>query len=148
MELTEITRHTKLDIALEHLDLALSLYLDGSNYFCVITLAGVADELLGKYVRLQNLKDAATEMAEDMRIVHKVLYNEWPALKDMKYAVNYNKNAVKHMDSADDALVITTVKYEARTMLERAVKNYEKLGLPVNPRVERFWSVLAGREQA
>jgi len=144
----EITRHTKLDIALEHLNLALSLYLERSNYFSVITLAGVADEILGKHVRLQSLKDAQTELAEEVQLVHKVLYNELPELKKMKNVVNYHKNSVKHMDSGDDAHVIINAKGEARTMLERAVKNYEKLGLPVNPKVERFWNVLAGREQA
>ena len=76
------------------------------------------------------------------------LYNELPELKAMKNTVNYHKNSVKHMDSGDDAHIIINAKGEARTMLERAVRNYEKLELPVNPRVERFWNVLAGREQA
>lgn len=145
----EITRHTKLDIALEHLDLALSLYLQGSNYFAVITLAGVADEILGKHVRLQNLKDAQTELTEDVQLVYKVLYNELPELKAIaKNTVNYHKNSVKHMNSADDAHIVISAKDEAQTMLERAVRNYEKLGLSVNPKVERFWNALAGRDRA
>jgi len=39
----------KLDIALNHLQMAIDMFLRNQDLLCVLTLAGAAEEILGQY---------------------------------------------------------------------------------------------------
>ena len=40
-----------IDMAIEHLERAISIYTEEGESLLVITLSGIADEILGKYVK-------------------------------------------------------------------------------------------------
>jgi len=47
--------YKKIDIAVEYLDLAASLWLTNEKLFCSAHLAGAAEEISGQYCRLGSL---------------------------------------------------------------------------------------------
>ena len=58
----DLKTYSKQDIAIEYLNLALVEYVKGTNMFAALNLAGAAEEMLGKIVRLNWAKSAHDKM--------------------------------------------------------------------------------------
>ena len=61
--------HDKLDIADEMLDGAIKAFLDSKQFFVALNLAGVAEELYGKVIRINggmNSQSSLIELAKDI----------------------------------------------------------------------------------
>jgi hypothetical protein len=118
---------TKLEIACELLNEALTMYYKGDSYFACLHLAGGAEELLGKYLTflegensLQSLHAGALKIysyENDLELREKVMFD----------LINDSKNSIKHMDNLADRFFNKDIKAEAEIRLDMAVSNYYNL---------------------
>lgn len=118
----------RIDLALEQLDAALMLFLEHRAFPAVITLAGAAEEVLGKEVSRRG-----RPVALDRRL------NRVSAV-DRKAAIaeaNRVRNALKHFSDHEQADFTADLEETARWMLERACENAFQLALAV-PRSAAF----------
>ena len=135
--------YKKLDIACECLELALSLYVEGRDYFCVIHLAAAAEELLGMHLPEQ--QRAFTVNWKAQRGLEALESNTTPegpkaeraAKQEAQRVVNLSKNSVKHMSETEVDITLEP-PFEAAWWLEQALRNHRKLGLPKSPTLWKF----------
>lgn len=111
------------DIAKEQLETALRLYFEQRDFYSVITLAGAAEEILGKMLNHnggKHLLDSLVAAAVDLS---KLDGHEVTAKEIWNYA-NYARNRSKHfgidMEDFDE-------REEAKDLLIRAIDNYSSL---------------------
>ena len=117
---------SKLTVASELLDNALRLYFEEHAYFSSLHLAGAADEILGAYVTHHGDVSAFKSILNTAVRLSK--YIDKNGIKsssvEIKNLMNYPKNSVKHMNSLSDDSVSFDAKFEAESMLDRAISNY------------------------
>ena len=130
--------YLKTDIAVEMLDAAIVEYIDHQRYFAAYNLAGVADELLGKVVRLEGKTDALTNSVELNKVVMGAIGMSPRPDKELKKLINTQKNSIKHMDSEQDREVQANMPDDARRMIGRALRNYHALRLGSRDTIQRF----------
>ena len=137
--------YTKLEVACEHLEVALRLFFEGKEYFAVITLAGAAEEILGKHLTARGRTNSVEELVGGAVRIRIGLLNEestkgyFPdesdnlsekeAKKALFNVANYPRNAAKHMDAnyPEDSTIRVFPKEAAHDLLNRAVDNYYTL---------------------
>ena len=112
---------SKLEIAKRQLEVAAQLYVDGADYLAVITLAGAAEEILGKLLRRTEQKCMADHIVElDKKLTGGRPFN---VVSD---EVNRARNALKHArDQSEDLVKIEPG--EATAMIGRALLNFVRL---------------------
>lgn len=118
----------KLVIAVEYLDTAAVLWLHEVNHYSAMHLAGAAEEIAGKACRISgkrahydDLRKNVLRMLSSAGIAH--------TEKQLTEAFYGPKNAIKHMDSKNDATVSIDARKEAAEYICAAYCNFEKLGL-------------------
>jgi hypothetical protein len=119
------TRLTKLDIAVSQLRLAISLFVEGHELISAITLAGAAEEILGKLAQQAGMTPAVHLRAESTRLLYRYLWKTEPGLKPFVNVNNMTRNDLKHLGSGDPVEV--DLVEEAMHILDRAVENYRLL---------------------
>jgi hypothetical protein len=107
---------TKIDAAVDQLDWAIRLFLDHQAYVPAITLAGAAEEILGKAVgeraAFQQLKQ---KFAADLSIPEKEVSQDH---------LNVAKNFLKHWDAkTDQEKIRLELDNEAIQYIVRALAN-------------------------
>lgn len=136
--------YSKSDIALEYLDAAIEERELHQRYFAAMNLAGVAEELFGKLVRLAGGKDRLISAIGDLSYVQEQLWDKmgWAkqSPKDLKKLLVGPKNSIKHMDSGADsnAKLYFEVEDESKWMIQSAIRNMDALGLERSEAVRRF----------
>ena len=112
---------SKLEIAKRQLEVAAQLYVDGADDLAVITLAGAAEEILGKLLRRTEQKCMADHIVElDKKLTGGRPFN---VVSD---EVNRARNALKHArDQSEDLVKIEPG--EATAMIGRALLNFVRL---------------------
>lgn len=128
----------KLEVAVAQLETALELFFSNSCRISVTTLAGAAEEILGRYLEI---KGGETALAERVRIVcllHKRRCGATPKHAPIKAMANFAKNSFKHMDLEADFEITVDVEEEAIDMLNRAIDNYWNLTQCLTPLMERY----------
>lgn len=115
--------HDCRDIASSQLETALRLYFEGQDYFSVITLAGNADEILGKILKAKGVEDSLEATKKSVAAVYQYLFNEKLSQKEIADRANRAKNAIKHGIGATPTVTFDAVE-EAKDMLNRAIDNY------------------------
>ena len=112
---------TKLEIAEHQLKRALLLFLNGSDYVSAITLAGAAEEILGKLREGCGENHALGNFVSGCVGVGRAVFNEdWPPslFADM---ANHFRNGLKHIT---DGSPMTIPREAAVEILDRAIENY------------------------
>ncbi len=122
-------KYSKIDLAREQLDCAIRLFLEG-KYVPSLTLAGAAEEILGKALRHCNVPNALDQRWNASAPIHAALYGKELLWKNFADKENYGRNALKHMRSPCEQDVIFDPEDAAVWMLVRAYENHELLGLP------------------
>ena len=117
----------KFDIATNQLETALKLYLDGGDRFSVITLAGAAEEILGKELQSRGLTNALDTDKALTSAVSQAFGNKPVPPKVVADIANHARNQIKHLDSGGPRTVEMDPDEEAKDMLDRATTNYWKL---------------------
>jgi hypothetical protein len=130
--------YEKRSIALAQLETALRLFQEGSDLFSVITLAGAAEEILGKLVRRQGGETSVDSLARAAASVHEHLFGKWVDERTFIRRANSARNALKHLDEGRDLTVTADVRDEAVDMLHRAIDNYWLLEASLTASMEKF----------
>lgn len=130
----------KYKIAKEMLDASIEEYLDHGRLFAAYNLAGVAEELFGKIVRINGGKDSLIETVENVKAISELIGGESGDDKSIKKLVTRTKNSIKHMDSTNDRHVEVNIEDEVRWKIADAISNYDKLEFSYSPNIERFFS--------
>ena len=116
---------TKLEVAISQLRLSIALFTEEREHISVITLAGAADEILGKLAAAASLTPALTRRAEGARQLYVSLWGDDPGDKVFKNLKNKTRNELKHPSSG--APLAIGLERECIRMLDRAVENYRLL---------------------
>ena len=114
-------RFSKLDVAKRQLEAAIDLHFSGGDYLAVITLAGAAEEILGKLLQ----RAGKTAMIDRLVELDEEVTGGRP-FETIRREVNGARNSLKHANdpSEDD---VTVEQGEAIAMLGRAIVNYVSL---------------------
>ena len=131
-----ITRLTKLDVAHLQLHHAIALFLDEREFVSVITLAGAAEEILGKLAAQVGLIPALTRRTEETQILFQHLWKSDPGVKPFVTLKNRAKNELKHFVTG--ATIEVDLQEEAMRMLDRAVENYRLLHVRRSPQIAEY----------
>jgi hypothetical protein len=133
-----VKKYEKIDIARQQLDTAIELFFQGGNHFAIITLAGAADEIFGKFLGLVGRESSLANIVRSTALFHKMVYGEELPHKEFILRANLAKNSIKHLDSEDDLTIALDAYEEMIEMLVRATDNYYGLDLPESEQVLKF----------
>ena len=152
--LGEIKWYSKLDLAEHQLNRAINLYLDEKDFISSITLAGAAEELLGKILNQVGVKNALDEYVDSFNAFGNELkdYEKWFVSQ-----FNYYKNNLKHLEVkqvknspfANDPPPIDIPIYASAVtdVIHRALTNHSRLNRQsefciekLNPNINRFYA--------
>ncbi len=114
---------SKIDIALEYLEVALGCYLESGQYFAALHCAGAAEELLGKFVEMKGGESAFRSTQASAIQFGAYLYGQHAKPKDMADIINHAKNRSKHMDGSHDSSIRFDPRQEAHDLIERCMRN-------------------------
>lgn len=128
----------KLDIAVTQLEIAIELFFNNGSLIAVTTLAGAAEEILGRYLESKGEETALSERVRIVCFLHKKRCGMSPKHKPIKMRANLAKNSFKHMDLENDFEINIDVKDEATDMRNRAIDNYWKLTQCLTPAMARY----------
>jgi len=110
----------KLDIALNHLQMAIDMFFKNQDLLCVLTLAGAAEEILGQYATRANEETMLDLLCSSLEKNHSINMDnqafKWEYL-------NKARNIVKHFNKDETEIIELDPESEALTMLIRAIGN-------------------------
>ena len=118
---------SKLEIAQIQLDRSIELFFKEKDYISSITLAGAAEEILGKLLNINNkeIKNSLEEIIEKTITECGDLFTEEIKKKDIVSLANYYRDHCKHIKDGKDTYF--SVDFEAAHLIDRASRNYFKL---------------------
>jgi len=124
----------KLVIADEMLETAIELFLDEKKYFQSLHLAGAAQEIYGKWIRINGGKDHTSTMLDQFE----KLSNEPIDRKSIKKEDKRPKNSIKHIDNKNDRYTLLNPELDTLVILSEAVTEHFKLKRTATINTERF----------
>ena len=136
--------YPKLNIALEYLEAAIEERELHQRYFAAMNLAGVAEELLGKIIRVDGNTDQLTDTVNTLCEIQKAgtehLGWEERSKKDLKILLGSTKNSIKHMNNVSDknARLYFEVEDESKWLIQAAVRNLDILEIHHSDTVKSF----------
>lgn len=130
--------YERQQIAEIQLETALRLYFEGADFFSVLTLAGAAEEILGRLVEGRGGECSVNSLSKAMSRIHWFEFGENLPPKAFVTRANRTPNALKHAGGGDTAPVVLDIEEEAADMLDRAVTNYWTLADRLTPGMKRF----------
>jgi len=136
--------YSKLPIALEYLEAAIEEREIHKRYFAAMNLAGVAEELLGKIIRVQGKTDQLTEVTSTLMKIHEnvkgIIDFGFNSQKEFKSLMGSTKNSIKHMDNAGDinAKLYFEVEDESKWLIQAAIRNLDILEMKHSGTVRDF----------
>jgi hypothetical protein len=119
---------SNLEIAHRQIERAIVLFLDDKDYVSALTLAGAAEEILGKLLNKEGKEhwlDSISKGALRAMGFRKSELQTPEALKGRKEIsdiANRHKNMLKHYNS--DGTITLLVDVAAAEMIDRAISNY------------------------
>ncbi len=130
--------HDVQSIALRQLDTAVRLYFEGEDYYSVITLAGAAEEILGKLLIVCSGENSLNSLKKAAGAVHEVLYSQDLKDSEVSELANAARNAMKHWSPDKPRVLEFDARAEAKDMLNRAIDNYYNLTGSLSTLMTRF----------
>ena len=125
-------------IAEAQLHTALRMWSE-KEYVSCITLAGAAEEILGKRMRKLGLEPSFDNILTTFVQMANRMGEAIPNIKrDIATLLNQTRNELKHY-SGDEGLDFD-LRADAQEMLERAIANYTSLTGQVLPEMLHFWA--------
>jgi hypothetical protein len=121
------------------------LLLKEGDFICALTLAGAAEEILGKMVARKGRSTAMEDFAVRDRQLWEWAAKKEPRLKiptetEFRQGLNRLRNEFKHNDAGKNSRVSGIFEYEAEEMLFRCIRNYLKLyGRPPRDKIISTW---------
>ncbi len=130
--------YQRVELAAEQLDVALELFLSGRSFVSALTLAGAAEEILGKALVHGNQEPWLEQEYDIVAEPEKIRRGEPYKYKYFLKEKNRVRNAVKHMPDASSSSIDTNMEDEALDMIVRARTNYRLLSLPSTRQMDQF----------
>ncbi|MGA2658601.1 MAG: hypothetical protein ABSH34_13945, partial [Verrucomicrobiota bacterium] len=103
-----LIRLSKLDAAVSQLNVALTFYLEDRELVSAVTLAGAAEEILGKLCEQKGMPSSLSRHVESARSLHLHLKSSFPAMfthdpqtRAFVNIRNETRNELKHPNSGD-----------------------------------------------
>ena len=115
-----VIKHDHLVAAQWQLLQALQLYEVGDDYYSVITLAGAAEEVLGKLLKSLDHECALDTRKATIPLLSKKLVGKVLKPREVADSVNKAKNWLKHGEGPE----YFDARFEAEDMLDRAIQNF------------------------
>ena len=135
-----IERFEKEFIAVTQLERAIALFEEPKDYLSAITLAGAAEEILGKLVVESGRDSSVTSLARAAVEIHRLLTQENVAPRDIIDRANCARNALKHLNTSAGRAIDLDAEEEARDVIGRAIDNYWILKTTLTPAMTQFAS--------
>ena len=138
--------HSRIDLACEQLETAITIFSTDGSYISALTLAGAAEEIFGYEIKNRGQTNAVTRRYEQRVRAHAIAKFKPPSFSQLKEKMNYARNAAKHIADKDDKRYVydeffrADPKESAKSMILRAMQNQEILGLPRSPEARRFYA--------
>lgn len=129
--LLNLTTIEKKDIALKQLRRAIQLYRE-NDYVCSVTLAGAAEEILGKITTKREGYCSLDVHEKEIKEMAKFFMAPIPEKKKIYYLMNAVKNELKHNDSGDNVYLKADFESHAFELISRAIMNY-RIAYQANP---------------
>jgi len=124
----------KLAIADEMLETAIELFLDEEKYFPSLHLAGAAQEVYGKWIRINGGKDHTTTMLD----LYEKTSSEPIDKRSIKKEDKRPKNTIKHLENKNDRYALLNPELDSLLLLSEAVTEHVKLKREKTLNIERF----------
>lgn len=118
-------RVSKVEIARIQIEKAIDLYVVENNFISAITLAGAAEEILGKLLKLQGKSSSYDGIREVLNASHRQLSLQELDSLSFNEIANGTRNHLKHLSGLD--YVEKNFKQEACNIIHRAICNYSGL---------------------
>lgn len=113
---------TKNEIARIQLERAMLIFTADDDMVSALTLAGAAEEILGKQV-LPNAKDEILNFIEKRNVSKGDIFDRKAHGNNM----NYPRNSLKHLRVGDRSDLQFDFTDEATALIDRAITNYVRL---------------------
>ena len=126
------------ELALMQLETALHIFFEGNAFASVITLAGAADEILGKLLLSAGRENSLEVLKKAVAEIYQKLDGGTIEPSEIADRANRAKNSLKHWDEGQPLVVKVDLAQEASDMLFRATNNYWALKETLTPAMERF----------
>ena len=127
--------YTKLQLAEIQLERALQLFFDEDDYVCAATLAGAAEELLGKLREDSRETSELKALIDECVAVGRNVYREaWPT-KLFSEVFTYPRNELKHTGNGSP---IGIPRHAVGSIIGRAISNYRELTGKETGRMAKF----------
>ncbi len=133
-----VQSYSKQCIALAQLETALWLFSEEHELYSVITLAGAAEEILGKLVSREGRDNSLESIKKAVAAIHQHLFSESIDASAIADRANRARNALKHLDAGGSPTVALDLRQEAIDILNRAIDNYWILEQILTPAMESF----------
>lgn len=122
MGISTFEKVPKLELGRSQLEVALQFYMRGEEFPAVITLAGAAEELLGKIAESKGHEPSLKRAMRNRCDIFKEIYGEEAREKNFADLQNRVRNELKHFRTGEE--VQADYEHEAAQMLTRALENY------------------------
>lgn len=128
-----------LEIAERQIDRAIILFIDDADFISTITLAGAAEEILGKMLNKEGMTHVLDELINGSLKFQDpdVDIQDPKTRKGIASIANYYKNKLKHFDEEASGVHFSSDCYAA-DLIDRAISNYWKLTESETKQMERF----------
>jgi hypothetical protein len=133
-----LTEHDQVALAAEQLDAAIEMFLTQRSDVSALTLAGAAEEILGRAVKRAGGQNAMQQAYEASALTHRYLHRNELKWQDFADGENYARNAAKHLLRDEDRSVVANLQRAAMWMIVRACANYDRLNLERTDRMRDF----------
>jgi hypothetical protein len=132
-----VQAYSKQSIALAQVETALRLFHVGDELISVITLAGAAEEILGKLVRNRGRDNSLDSLKNAAAAMYQHLFLESIDTRVFADRANRARNALKHLTAGGDPVSLD-LREEAVDILNRTVDDYWILETSLTPAMEEF----------
>lgn len=130
--------YDQVALAAEQLDVALSLFLNEQSLVSALTLAGAAEEILGKAVSLAGEQNSLDWKYAAVERTHTLLHRRPLSRPDFIQGDNRARNASKHIEAENQQFTTADLEDDAIWMIVRACDNSDRLFLPRSARRLEF----------
>lgn len=130
----------KLEIADELLETAIENHLDGKKYFASLHLAGAAQEIYGKWLRLnggQSYQNFILDQASKHLKPYGIVVDE-NCKKSIKEMDNNPKNTIKHLDNKNERYAELNPENDSFSKITEAIMDYSFLIRTETNNIKRF----------
>ena len=130
--------YSRIELAVEQLDIALSLFLNNESFVSALTLAGAAEEILGKALQRKAEQNSLDWKYENTEWWWTELHDKPLSRKEFAEHENRARNVAKHIGESNEITVTVDLEDAALWMIVRACDNYRRLQLPGTARMLEF----------